>query len=374
MKILFDSKIFELQIFGGISLYISKLLESFFQDDEIIPELPIVYSGNYYLKELSQIKTIKIPEDDFLLKKQIVKFLFNLNQKKTIKALQKQDFDIFHPTYFDNYFLKYLKNKPYVLTVHDMTNEAVPEYFVFDKMARETVKIKRELIENASRIIAISENTRKDILKYCNVNEEKIDLIYHGKTLNIPDKIDKIESLPEKYILFIGQRAKYKNFYNFVSAISEILKEDKDLFLLTVGGNEYNRSEQEFIEKLGIKDKIIKLPVQNHNQLIACYKQSICFVFPSVYEGFGFPILESFQCECPLVCSNTSSFPEVAGDAAEYFNPYDEISIKNAVKKVVYDKNYQKDLISKGSKQLEKFDWQNTIEKTKEVYKKVIYG
>jgi len=372
MKVLFDPKIFELQIFGGISLYITKILEIFLQDKEVDFELPVVYSDNYYLKELDIKKLTKIPQGDFPFKRQLTKFLYSQNNVKTINTLKKQNFDIFHPTYFDDYFFKHIKNKPYVLTVHDMTNEAVPEFFVFDKFANETIKIKKKLIENASRIIAISENTRQDILKFCNVNEEKIDLIYHGNPFDKPQEFIWLEELPEKYLLFIGQRAKYKNFYSFINSIAELLKQDKDLYLVVTGGNDFNKSEIEFIKALGIKDKVIKLPVQSHEQLLAYYKQATCFVFPSIYEGFGFPLLEAFQSECPLVCSNTSSFPEVAGEGAVYFDPYDEISMKNAVSKIIYDKELQNSLIQKGKKQVEKFSWETTVKKTKETYKKVL--
>lgn len=372
MKILFDPKIFELQIFGGISLYVTKLFEHFLQDKEIDFEFPVVYSDNYYLKELGIKKLIKLKQEDFPFKRQLVKTLFWQNQCKTVKSLKKRDYDIFHPTYFDDYFFKHIKNKPYVLTVHDMTNEAVPEFFVFDAAANETIKTKKKLIENASRIIAISENTRKDILKFCDVDEEKIDLIYHAEPFNSVEETTKLENLPEKYILFIGQRAKYKNFYNFITAIADILKDDEELYLVAVGGNDFNKSETEFIEQSGVKDKIIKLPVQSHEQLISYYKQATCFVFPSVYEGFGFPILEAFQCECPLVCSNTSAFPEVAGNAALYFDPYSSEEMREATLKVLYDESLRQNLIQKGKEQLKNFSWVKTAEKTKEVYKKVL--
>lgn len=372
MRVLFDPKIFELQIFGGISLYVTKLLDYFLQDKEVDFELPIVYSDNYYLKDLNVTELIKIKQEEFPFKRKLIKFLYSQNNSKILKALECQHFDIFHPTYFDNYFLKHIKKKPYILTVHDMTNEVVPEFFVFDKKASETINIKKHLIENASRVIAISENTRKDILKFCNIDEEKIDLIYHGQPFDKDYEIKKTEDLPQKYILFIGQRAKYKNFYSFLMAIADILKEDKELYLVVTGGSGFNKSEIEFIETLGVKDKVIKLPVQSHGQLLAYYNQATCFIFPSIYEGFGFPILEAFQCECPLVCSNTSSFPEVAGKGAIYFDPYDEISMKNSISKLIYDKKLQSELIHNGKEQLKKFNWKITANKTKDVYKKVL--
>ena len=306
MKVLYGPQIFELQIFGGISLYFSKLMSNFYSNKDIDFEFPLVYSDNRYLKDLTFLKYLFFYDKKFLLRRTLSKYFLRLNKINTVRKIKKQKFDIFHPSYFDTYYLKYLKNKPFVLTVHDMTNEVLPEYFIFDKNAENTVKIKEILMKKAARIIAISESTKSDILKLCDINEEKIDVIYHGQPLEIPDLISRPDNLPEKYILFIGQRAKYKNFTNFLLSISECLKEDKDLYLLTVGGPALNNNEKEIIKNLNIESKVIYKPIENDLSLIQFYKNALCFVFPSLYEGFGFPILEAFQCGCPLVCSNTN--------------------------------------------------------------------
>ena len=372
MKVLYGPQIFELQIFGGISLYFSKLMSNFYSNKDIDFEFPLVYSDNRYLKDLTFLKYLFFYDKKFLLRRTLSKYFLRLNKINTVRKIKKQKFDIFHPSYFDTYYLKYLKNKPFVLTVHDMTNEVLPEYFIFDKNAENTVKIKEILMKKAARIIAISESTKSDILKLCDINEEKIDVIYHGQPLEIPDLISRPDNLPEKYILFIGQRAKYKNFTNFLLSISECLKEDKDLYLLTVGGPALNNNEKEIIKNLNIESKVIYKPIENDLSLIQFYKNALCFVFPSLYEGFGFPILEAFQCGCPLVCSNTSSFPEIASNAAVYFDPYDEISMKESIEKVLYDQNLRQDMTNKGFIRAKTFDWNKTREETKKVYEKVL--
>lgn len=378
MKILYDAEIFDLQIFGGISLYFSKLFDYFAKDNEMDSTIPIVYSDNQYIRNSKLLSHKSFYGQDFIFRKQLTKFYTRQNKIKTKKELQKQNFDIFHPTYnLDSNFLKYLNKKPFVLTVHDMTVEVLPEYFIFDKNTENTMKTKKILIEKASRIIAISENTKKDILELTNADESKIDIIYHGKPFESVDKTintDCIDYLPDKYILFVGQRSKYKNFVSFVSSISEILLNDENLYLICAGGFNFSHTEREIINSLNLTNKVIYTGIESESKLITLYKNAICFVFPSLYEGFGFPILEAFQCGCPLVCSNTSSFPEVAGDVACYFDPYDTDSIKDAISKVIFNEGLKREMVQKGFLQAEKFSWEKTAKQTKNVYKKVIYG
>ena len=374
MKILLGSKIFKLQHFGGISLYTTELLRYFHCDPDVDIKFPLLYSENQYLKKLNFLKYKNFYNYSFPFKRQIVKFLNYQTDNLIIKSLKNQDFDIFHPSYFDDYYLKYLGKKPYVITVHDMTQEIMPEHFVFDKKNRETIEIKKKLIENASRIIAISENTRKDILKLCTVKEDKIDLIYHGLPLDCVENESEYikEMLPEKYVLYLGQRTKYKNFFNFITGIFPILQENRDLMLVCAGGASFSKTEKSFFNNLNIQNQIVRMPMGSDEELVTYYKNAVCFVFPSLYEGFGFPVLESFQCGCPLVCSNSSSFPEVAGDGAVYFDPYSQEEMKNSISKVIYDQELRQNLIQKGYMRLNNFNWLKTAELTKETYKKVL--
>lgn len=373
MKILYDTKIFEYQIFGGISLYFTRLFEEFCHDDAVDVEVPYLYSDNYYIQNKSFSPKLRLYPKPFPFKKQVLKLLKNINKYRTIWYLKYCDYDVFHPTYFNDYYIDILKkrNKPFVLTVHDMTVEALNEYFLFDKKMTETIEVKKKLIKNAARVIAISESTKDDILKYTNIDENKIDIVYHGAPLGIDEEYEHDEDLPNRYILYVGQRGKYKNFNNFLSAIAPLLLEDDSLYLVMAGGPPVNKSEKEFIDNLGVYSKIYKTPIKNDSYLFQLYKGAICFVYPSLYEGFGFPILEAFQAECPLACSNLSSFPEIAGDATLYFNPYDEDSIRDAVKTLINDEGLSKALVEKGKLQLEKFSWKGTACKTKAVYAKI---
>ena len=157
-----------------------------------------------------------------------------------------------------------------------------------------------------------------------------------------------------------------------MQSIAGILKKTEDLKLVCAGGPNFNKSEKKLIKNFDLEGKVIRLPITYNEHLISYYKNALCFVFPSIYEGFGFPILEAFQCGCPVICSNASSFPEVAGNAALYFDPYDTQSIEKAIEQILQDKSLRKNLVKNGYERLNNFSWQKTAELTKETYKKVL--
>src|ERR1035437_5733117 len=224
MKILFDSQIFKVQKYGGISRYFTELFKYFNHIDGINYELPIRYTENEYLKKIVPFSEMNLSRNNLfknfnfklsrLLNKIIDRFDKDSNINRVKKVLKEQNFDIFHPTYYSTYFLKYLKNKLLVLTVYDMIHEIYPQYFIFDR--GRTIRNKKKLILRADKIIAISENTKKDIIRFYGIPEDKIKVIYHGNSLLFTKNIPKnIPQIPSKYILFVGARGFYKNFKFF---------------------------------------------------------------------------------------------------------------------------------------------------------------
>ncbi|WJS95143.1 glycosyltransferase family 4 protein [Flavobacterium johnsoniae] len=291
--------------------------------------------------------------------------IYNIGKSRFKKILSKQDYDLFIPTYYDINFLNYIGTKPFVLTVYDMIHELFPEYFSNSEIL---VQNKLLLIEKANRIIAVSENTKKDILKiYPNINPAKIDVVYHGASIKMKKKV-KVD-LPEKYLLFVGTRAIYKNFNFFVDSISKLLKEKKNLYLVCAGGGSFSKSENEYIAKLGLTDKIIFKTFED-NELGFYYKNAQCFVFPSIYEGFGIPVLEAMASGCPVVLANHSSFPEVAGSAGVYFelNNSEDLAIK--ISNLINDKNLRNEFSRKGIEQAKKFTWESAARQCINVYEK----
>jgi len=276
--------------------------------------------------------------------------------------------DIIHPTYYEPYILNRKRGK-LVITVHDMIHEIYPDYFHEEDTTREK---KKQLIYNADGIIAISNNTKTDILKfYPDVDEEKIKVIYHANSLNTnpTNKVNLQGDFPQKYILYVGTRGGYKNFNSFFDATKDILIEDKSMNLLCAGGGGF--SDREKVMMAPISDRVHQIDVTD--ELLAyLYKNAECFVFPSLYEGFGIPTLEAFANGCPCIISNTSSMCEVGGDAAVYINPYDVSDIRNKISSVIYSEEKKKELRRKGIEREKLFSWDKTARETVDFYKEVL--
>lgn len=386
MKILYDYQAFEMQKFGGISRYFFEILKGLNYSSSDEWSLPVKYTTNSYLttlpgyeglsgipdpyKEFFRGKTFKGKARLYAIKNNFspAPDLSKYNQSLSVSEIQKGAFDLFHPTYYDNYFLPFIKKKPYVITVYDMIHEMYPEYFLKD----ETLLNKRKILENASMIISISHNTKKDLIRFFGIPEDRIEVIYLANSLNQGNdqKLVDIDNLPEKYLLFVGNRVIYKNFYFFLQSILPVLQQDSSIHIVCTG-LEFDEDEIRYFKHLNLYERMHQYYVDDRT-LCTLYKKAQAFVFPSLYEGFGLPVLEAFSCGCPVLVSNSSSLPEVAGDAALYFDPKDPLSINDALIKILYDPQLRKELVSKGFKQLSLFSWNKMYQETMQVYNKVL--
>lgn len=361
MKILYDHQTFTWQKFGGISRYFCEIIKNMPNDIETIKSG--VFSNNIYLTEsLSREYLPFFPNlnTSGRKKERIIEIPNKLN---SIYQINKGNYDLLHPTNYDCYFLRNNK-KPFVITIHDMSHEI---FFPFDK---KTIESKKELAHKAKHIITISENTKKDILLYYkDISPDKITVIYHGNSIAANNIKESNLKMTYEYILYTGDRSLYKNFEPFVRAVSPILIE-RNLFLVCTG-KPFNKEELLFFQIQKISNRVIHNFVSDLD-LGALYKQAKAFVFPSLYEGFGIPILESFAAGCPAILSNTSSLPEIGGDAAVYFNPTDEINMREVIDNTINDENLRNNLIIKGTEKLRLFDWKKTALETANVYRNSI--
>jgi len=383
IKILYDHQAFEFEQYGGVSRYFSEVIKRL--GNNATYDISIKHSNNEYLlrnnlaNDVDHLFKPKIRGDaankNFItrkfenkLKNRELDKKYKVNQQLSIRYICEGKFDIFHPTFYNEYFLPHLKNKPYVLTVHDMTHELFPEYFLSNLVL---IQKKEKVIKNASHIIAVSENTKKDIIQLLGVDADKISVIHHSSSLIVPNEnCSSLPDLPKRYILYVGARNGYKNFMFFVYAMQSILLKNSDLKLVCTGVP-FARHEKDFLNSLGLKNHIIHFSVDDNN-LFRLYQNAELFVFPSLYEGFGIPILEAFQAKCPVVLSNSSCFPEVAGDAALYFDPKSKQEISTTIQQVLEDKALKTKLSDAGVKILEKYSWEQATQKVLGVYQKVI--
>lgn len=359
MKILLDNQVFENQNFGGISRYFNELQidnDSIKKMELFLQEIPKKNKG-FYQKVQSKLSRTLFNE------KQQVRNKYDFYNSQ-IRDLQ---FDIFHPTYYDNYFLKQL-TKPFVLTVHDMIHEKYAEYFGNSQDSFN----KRKLCNAATKIIAISNSTKKDLIDIFGIPEQKIEVIYHATNFDsVSDVIPDLNFKGNRYLLYTGNRSIYKNFFTFLIAVSPILKNNKDLHLICTGPA-FTAIENRWIDELTLNNKVISYFCQSDGELVYLYKNANCFVFPSLYEGFGFPLLEAFACECPVISSPGGSLKEIAGNAAIFFDPKNISEMRQAITNVLSDEVLRKELVVAGKKRLNNFSWEKCREQTMEVYSQVL--
>ena len=197
------------------------------------------------------------------------------------------------------------------------------------------------------------------------VPEEKITVIHHGFFESERD--ESFDPPHENYILFVGERGGYKNFYRFLDAVAPVLKERK-INLVCAGSKPFCKSEEETMLRLGIRNHVTWI-APNDGQLNQLYHKALLFVYPSLYEGFGLPILEAFSNQCPIAISNTRCFAEVGGNAAEYFDPYNAVSITQAINNVLSSSIRADELREAGKLQLQKFPLRLCIDKHLGVYR-----
>lgn len=257
--------------------------------------------------------------------------------------------------------------KKSVVTIHDMGWRYFPESFTW--FMRHFLEWSTGFaVRRASNIIAVSESTKKDLIKFYQVDEKKITVVHHGFELPPASATNSALTLPSKYILFLSTLQPRKNLDGLINAFRDLKKENPELphKLVVVGrpGWKFETLLQKVEEN---KDIVIYLNHVSDDERFTIMSKADLLVSPSFYEGFGMQILEAFAMNIPVATSNVSSLPEVAGEAAVYFNPHRIDGIKSAIKNVLTDKSLADELKHKGQLRLKAFSWQQCAEQTLKV-------
>lgn len=361
MKVLFDHQTFSIQRYGGISRYFVNLHNGLNNIPDVRSEIAVLYSENEYLKSYPVPFNNKIGEKLFTGH---FNRIYRWNRRYCELKLRSNNFDVFHPTYYDPYFINGLK-KPFVLTVHDMIHELLPNQFPDND---KVVAQKKAMITAASAIIAISDYTKNDIIKFYPAAADKITVIHHGYHFKAYEQSEA--SSNGQFILFVGERPFYKNFPTFVKAIAPLLNENSTLKLICTGGGKFTPHELQLFASLNIPAQCHQVNATDR-QLQQLYTEALVFVFPSFIEGFGLPLLEAFNAGCPVAASNASCFPEIGGDAVAYFDPHDVESIHGAIKTILTDTVTRTNYIAKGHERLKLFSIEKQVTETLNVYRKL---
>ncbi len=382
MKILYDHQAFTFQSFGGVSKCFCELIARMPEDVET--EIAIRESDNVHLLESGLCHSVQEPGMNYRKwkrmlplrgSKPIFRMLMNMhvlstaetkNEEYAVRQLREGDFDVFHPTFFDPYFLKYIGNRPWVFTVHDMMPEIFTDYF---KTNNDQTVFKRRYLSKAAHIIAVSENTKKDLVRIMGIPESRITVVYHGGP-QIEDVADA-SMVDSPYILYVGTRDAYKNFSQTLADFAVFRQNHPEVKLVCTGGD-FTRTENKMMEELGIRGAVVHISANGHEMKVL-YAHAFAFVYPSLYEGFGMPILEAFAYGCPVLLNNKSCFPEIAADAGVYFDSDPGKSNLPEVMERVWrlSETERQNLVENGYRRLGEFSWRKSAEKLADVYRKV---
>jgi len=365
MTIFYDHQIFSLQTFGGASRLFAELVSEIKGKSAYKAIIGALSSNNVYLKE----KNLHVPAFfPGITNPKKAAALYKLNDWYSPVVMRLSNYQLYHPTYYDTKMLKYAGDKPVVATFLDMIHERFVDRYPEIKKDEKIIAKKKQMAESATHLIAISESTKHDMINMYGLDPAKISVVYLGSSFD--HTLAEKEKSVDPYILYVGTRGAYKNFKPMLKAIAEILRTE-GIELVCAGGPAFTTAELEFFGQLKLTKNVRHESVDDR-KLATLYSNALAFIFPSLYEGFGIPILEAFACKVPCLVSNTSSLPEVGGEACFYMDSENEASIRHAVTTIIHDETLRQSLVEKGIRRLGDFSWKKQAEETLKVYESLL--
>jgi glycosyltransferase involved in cell wall biosynthesis len=360
LRILFDNETFALQPFGGISRYYVELIRRL-PTYGITPQLFAPITFNQHLAALAVPGVWRFSAPQRLSNRLTLRASALLSKMSDELVSRTSNFDILHHTYYGRHF----SHLPRVAcTVVDMIPEVFPHLFP----GKNPHAGKLETVHNSQLVFAISENTKQDLMRL--VPDIKAPVVVVPLAVDF-ERFRAHASRPKTpdndYVLFVGARVAHKNFKLFAKAASQLLQKRPHLRLICVGGPPLHPCELEPFHALGVQSRV-KHKVATDNELPQLYSQATCFAFPSLYEGFGLPILEAFASACPVALSDASCFPEIAGEAAAYFDPTSPDSMLDTLTRIVDSEREREALRHRGLERVANYSWDRTASLTAAAY------
>jgi glycosyltransferase involved in cell wall biosynthesis len=371
LRVMFDPQIFCHQRFGGVSRYICNMALEMQHMAGVTPLIVAPFHFNEYLDQLPP-SLVRGRRVRWLEGRTALAYGSSVLPGKIIARAFKPD--IVHNTY-------YFPSKPPagargIVTIYDMIHERYPKYLAGSPLI---TRLKAASVASADHVICISENTRRDVLDIYDIPDERVSVTHLGfdplATLltGEPSTDFKVRVLGADvpYLLYVGSRATYKNVRGLLQAYAASAWMRNNFYLLCFGGGDFTGAERAAISEAGV-DARVRYVGGSDAVLAACYAHAALFVCPSLYEGFGIPVLEAMSLDCPVACSNSSSLPEVAGDAARLFDPLDRDSIRSALESVLGSPSEATALKERGRVRRQRFSWRSCAENTVSIYRRVL--
>lgn len=290
-----------------------------------------------------------------------------------LEIVEDSSYDILHLVAAHQYAPEWrearARGKRIVVTVHDL----IPEHFGLVGAQYAGVAERREVLEAADVIVSVSQFTKDDIVRTYHISSEKIVVVHNGvECCGTGDSSEPMPSSPSdsSYLLWVGRRAGYKNFFWFLRSVAPLLWR-KGWRLICTGGQPFGRKERLLLALLGLwrKCEVVRADESNMHRL---YAGAVCLVMPSLFEGFGLPVIEAMSNGCPVVVPRAHVFPEIAGDAAAYYSPGNGNDMRKTIEKCSSDRAFREALILKGRTQVQMYSWSKCATAVFDIYKFVV--
>jgi len=356
VRVAMDEQIFAIQSYGGISRLFAELARQFAlgvaPEIELLPiHAPII--NRYVLDDprLAHALDVSQARNEWTA---LVHYLSRISTKRSS--------DVVHNTFYLPHGLAAVRGAKRIVTIHDMIPELRPD----TRRRLDFVTLKRRYVDKADHIICVSEATRSDLLKVYGPVRAPITVVHHGVDSRFAPGAPRLSALPERYLLFVGNRSQYKDAGVLFRALAA-LKEADDVRLVCIGGGSFNRAEMAMLQQLGIAHRVMQKQLTD-DEIVSAYANAEIFIFPSHFEGFGLPALEAMACGVPVVLARATSLPEVGADAAVYFEPGDHVRLAGIISELLADSSARQDLTKRGLSRAAYFTWQRTANLTAEVY------
>ena len=365
MRVLFDHSVFSLQEHGGISRYFRELVAGLVGLDDVRPRIVAPLHVSRVLRNSG------LPVTGLYMPR--IGGTHRLRQavNNLLSPLAAQGFapDIVHHTYYLAR-LRLPARCRRVVTVFDMIHERFPGLMAPGEEI--VARAKRDCVRRADHVICISRQTRDDLVEILGIAPEKTSVVYLASSLG-HTATESVRPLARRpYLLYVGERRGPKNFDRMLEAYGRSRLLPADVQLACFGGPPFSAGERQRMRELGCgPGQVVRLG-GGDAELEWLYRHAVALVYPSLYEGFGLPLLEAMACDCPVLCSGVSSMPEIAGDAAWYFDPARVDDMMQAMEGIVTSPEKRTELIRSGRRRVARFSWQRCVEETMGVYRQCL--
>lgn len=362
ITVAYDPQIFLMQRRGGISRYFVELIKAFKHNPDLGVN-PVLISSNVINEHaISGLQGFGINDCDGFLQPWRELFL------SILKKRSNPDWDVVHHTFYQKSFLRKYNSYVQAVTLYDM----IPEITNAKGRFGNPHLSKEMYLKNCEIVFSISNSASEDARRIYDMPRLHTQLTHLAQSNTFSPNSEIKIPRSDKYILFVGGRDGYKQARVLIEAFS-MLKDLNEFDLLFVGGGKFSSTELELISSLNLVGRVSQVEA-NDIELNEIYTQAELYVMPSLYEGFGLPVLEAMAANCPVLISNSSSLPEVGGNAARYFNAGDKNALATAIREVITNDSLRSSMKVAGAQQVTSFSWYKCAEETAAGYRLAVKG